>query len=132
MIKYYLKLMNKLNPWQISFFAALIYGFWAGWVNSDHGSDIALKVGLIQASYAFLSTALVTFIAQKLLEKFNFSSAARVIALLASWVVMLSIPVLLHTWQNTPDLIEAILPGAIIGTLYLGSYCYNSEASPPK
>jgi hypothetical protein len=127
MIKYYHRLINELNPWQIALLAAIVYGAWAGWVNSEYGNNIALKASLVQASYAFFLTALVSLVARQLLNYFNFSRAARWIALLASWLVMLAIPVILHTWQHTPDLLEAILPGATIGSVYLWTYCHNAK-----
>lgn len=129
MIKVYQRLLNAFSPWQIALLAAIGYGCWAGWVNSEYGYHIALKTGLIQGSYAFISTAIVTFIAQTVLNHFNASRKSRWLALFTSWSVMLAIPITLHTWQHTPDLLQAIVPGAIIGTLYLWTYCqsYNKN-----
>ena len=128
MIKGYQRLLNAFSPWQIALLAAVGYGCWAGWVNSEYGNAIALKTGLIQGTYAFISTAIVTLIAKKILNRFDYSRASRWLALLASWSVMLAIPITLHTWQHTPDLLQAIIPGAMIGTLYLWTYCHNYQA----
>lgn len=127
MIKRYQRLLNAFSPWQIALLAAIAYGCWAGWVNSEYGNNIALKTGIIQGSYAFISTAIVTMIAQTILRYFDATPGSRWIALLASWSVMLAIPISLHTWQHTPDLLQAIIPGAIIGTLYLWTYCQSYQ-----
>ena len=128
MIKGYQRLLNAFSPWQIALLAAVGYGCWAGWVNSEYGNTIALKTGLIQGTYAFISTAIVTLIAKKILTLFSYSRGSRWLALLASWSVMLAIPISLHTWQHTPDLLQAIVPGAMIGTLYLWTYCHSCQA----
>lgn len=125
MIKYYQRLINSFSPWQIALLAACGYGLWAGWVNNEYGGDIALKTALIQGTYAFLSTSVITLIATKLLRYLSFSDASRWVSLIVSWLVMLAIPILLHTWQDTPDLFEAITPGVLIGSIYLWTYCHN-------
>ena len=127
MINNYRKLVNRLSPWQIALLAALVYGAWAAFVNSEHGNQAALKAGLVQGSYAFVSTWLISFIAKSMLAYWGYSQGVRWSAMSVSWLVMLAIPVLLHTWQQTPDLLEAILPGLAIGSLYLWSYCQQLQ-----
>ncbi|MGY5451544.1 hypothetical protein ACVFI8_11465 [Agarivorans sp. MS3-6] len=130
MIKHYQKLVNQLSPWQIALLAALLYGAWAAFVNSEYGSNIAFKAGIVQGSYAFGSTWLISFIAKSVLQHWGYSQAVRCLAMAVSWLVMLFIPVTLHTWQQTPDLIEAMLPGLAIGSVYLWTYCFQLEAKP--
>ncbi|GDY26989.1 hypothetical protein AHAT_28790 [Agarivorans sp. Toyoura001] len=132
MIERYRQLVNQLSPWQIALLAALVYGAWAAFVNSEHGNGVAIKAGLVQGSYAFVSTWLISFIAKWMLLRWGFSQTVRWSAMSVSWLVMLAIPVVLHTWQNTPDLVEAILPGLAIGSLYLWSYCQQLQAPKPE
>ncbi|MDO6763226.1 hypothetical protein [Agarivorans sp. 1_MG-2023] len=132
MIERYRQLVNQLSPWQIALLAALVYGAWAAFVNSEHGNAVALKAGLVQGSYAFVSTWLISFIAKWMLLRWGFSQTVRWSAMSVSWLVMLAIPVVLHTWQKTPDLVEAILPGLAIGSLYLWSYCQQLQAPKPE
>ncbi|WP_411993156.1 hypothetical protein [Agarivorans sp. DSG3-1] len=132
MIERYRQLVNQLSPWQIALLAALVYGAWAAFVNSEHGNGVALKAGLVQGSYAFVSTWLISFIAKWMLLRWGFSQTVRWSAMSVSWLVMLAIPVVLHTWQKTPDLVEAILPGLAIGSLYLWSYCQQLQAPKPE
>ncbi|WP_026959738.1 hypothetical protein [Aliagarivorans taiwanensis] len=129
MLKLYRQGLQSLSPWQISLLAAVIYGSWAGWVNSDHGSMVALRAGLVQASYAFVSTALVTYIARYFLLKPWSSPWPLAAALGVGWSCLLAIPLSLHHWQNTPDIFEAIAPGLAIGTLYLYSYCHYFDGN---
>ena len=53
--------------------AFLIYGSWAGWVNSEYGSAVALRAGLGQGINAFFSTWAVTAVARKMLEKIGYN-----------------------------------------------------------
>lgn len=97
----------------------LIYGAWAAYVNSDHGSEMALRAGLGQGAYAFVSTWLVTAAARELLARLGYHSLALVLSFFITFCLMLSIPLLLHALLGTVDVWEAILPGLIWGSGYI-------------
>ena len=97
----------------------LIYGVWAAFVNLDHGNEMALRAGLGQGAYAFVSTWLVTGAARELLARLGYHTLALVLSFLITFSLMLSIPLLLHALLGTVDVWEAILPGLIWGSGYI-------------
>lgn len=99
--------------------AALVYGLWAGWVNSEHGIDTGIRVGLVQAAYAFLSTLTVAEAAKWMYSRITPSFVHLTLTFLATFFVMLAIPLAVHSIANTPDIMEAILPGLLWGSLYV-------------
>ena len=105
--------------------AALVYGVWAGWVNSDHGVNVGLRVGLVQAAYAFVSTLTVAEAAKWLFKRSNESWLALTLVFIATFFVMLAIPVAVHWLAMTPDIIEAIAPGLLWGSLYILVLLYS-------
>ncbi|WP_432455528.1 MULTISPECIES: hypothetical protein [unclassified Agarivorans] len=129
MIQRYSKLVNGLSPWQIAILAALGYGAWAALVNREYGPVVSLRAGLVQGSYAFVSTALISYVARAVLQRWGYHQHIRYLAMLLSWLVMLSIPSLLHLWQHTPNWQQAMLPGVLFGSLYLWSYCQQLQPS---
>lgn len=99
--------------------AALIYGVWAGWVNAEHGNHIALRVGIIQAVYAFVSTLTVAEAAKWMYRKLSPSLLHLTLTFFATFGVMLGFPLVVHYLAMTPDILEAILPGLLWGSLYI-------------
>lgn len=100
--------------------ALLVYGTWAGWVNSEYGLAVALRAGFGQGIYAFISTWVVTAFARKVLAKFGPNWKGILISFSSTFVVMLAFPVVIHNLLMTPDILEAILPGLIWGSGYIG------------
>tara|TARA_R100001377_G_scaffold50373_1_gene29308 strand:- start:224 stop:580 length:357 start_codon:yes stop_codon:yes gene_type:complete len=97
----------------------LIYGPWAAFVNLDHGPEMALRAGLGQGAYAFVSTWLITGTARAALARLGYHSLALVLSFLITFCLMLSIPLLLHALLGTADVWEAILPGLLWGSGYI-------------
>lgn len=115
--------LKPLKSEKANIFAAilafLIYGSWAGWVNSEYGLAITLRAGLGQGIYAFFSTWVVTAVARKILYKYGLNWKGMLISFLVTFLVMLAFPVVIHNILMTPDIIEAILPGLIWGSGYI-------------
>ena len=115
--------LKPLKSEKANIFAAtlafLIYGSWAGWVNSEYGLVISLRAGLGQGVYAFFSTWVVTAVARKILYKFGLNWKGMLMSFLVTFQVMLAFPVVIHNILMTPDIIEAILPGLIWGSGYI-------------
>ena len=97
----------------------LIYGVWAAFVNLDHGSDMALRAGLGQGAYAFVSTWLVTASAQHLLAWLGYNRLGLALCFLLTFCLMLSLPLIIHTLLGTADIWEAIAPGLLWGSGYI-------------
>jgi hypothetical protein len=120
-----LRLAGRLNPWLVAALAALVYGAWAGFVNREYGGDVAFRTFAAQGAYAFVATALVSWVARMALGR----GLTRWQAMAAASVVMVGTPLCIHLFNHTPDIFEAMLPGLIIGSIYLHSYCTAQAAN---
>ena len=100
--------------------AFIIYGSWAAWVNSEYGIQVSLRAGLGQGIYAFFSTWFVTSTARKMLVRYGNGWLGKAVSFTTAFLVMLAFPAVIHNVLRTPDIIEAILPGLIWGSGYIG------------
>ena len=112
--------------------AALGYGGWAVYANYEHGTHAWLMAGLVQASYAFCSTFVVTYVAQRTFTKYDCGIKGVCAGFVASFVVMLAIPLLVHNLVGTPDIWQTILPGLIWGSIYLLGVLISLQSSQKK
>lgn len=103
----------------MSLLAALVYGTWAAFANSEHGVAIALKAGLGQGSYALFSTFWVTVSAVRIFRLCRGGWIGVFAGFIVSFIVMISIPLTIHTLLRTPDTWQAILPGLVWGSGYI-------------
>ena len=99
--------------------AFLAYGFWAGAVNYWAQAPHFVKAGLIQGTYAFITTLLLRLSVLAIYKKFRHTDNAIIYTYLTSFVLLISIPVLIHMTFGTQEIFYAVLPGAIIGSIYL-------------
>lgn len=109
----------KVSPVIAGILAALVYGSWAAFVNSEHGTIIWVKAGLGQGTYAFFSTWIVTNTALKSLAFFGSRWWAQLLSFLTSFLVMITFPLTIHTLLGTVDILQAIAPGLIWGSVYI-------------
>lgn len=108
-------LINLLN----ASLAFLIYGGWAAFVNSEYGLAVLIRSGLGQGVYAFFSTWMVTAVARKVLFHYGSNWRGFALSFLASFFIMLACPLTVHAILQTPEVIQAILPGLIWGSFYI-------------
>ncbi len=106
----------------ISLLAGLIYGSWAAFANFEHGTAVAAKAGIGQGIYALASTWLVTLTAVYVYHKLKGGWLGFCCGFGSSFLVMLSIPLLIHSILLTPNVWQAILPGLIWGSGYIFIY----------
>ena len=100
-------------------FAFLAYGGWSTWVNHQSQAQNFISSGLIQGSYAFISTLLLEISALKIFSFFKPRQHAKFITYVLCFLLMIGLPVLLHGLNHTHEIFYSILPGAIIGSVYL-------------
>lgn len=103
------------------------YGGWAVLANWSHGETIAIKSGLVQGSYSFCLTWVMT-LATEWLHGLFLNLTYRV------WRLMISIcSVLFATAYSinyvagTPEILMTIIPGFIIGSVYTLVYIMALE-----
>ncbi len=99
--------------------AFLVYGSWAGLVNYWDSSEQFIKAGLIQGSYAFTTTLLLKISVMNIYRKFNDTDFAMMYTYVVSFILLITIPVTIHYIFDTKAIFYAILPGTIIGSIYL-------------
>lgn len=97
-------------------FAALFYGGWATYCNWAYDMKVALTAGLVQGGFAFTSTLILTSLVLYLLKRNN-ATFTRVFA--QSSFPLVTIPALLHFLAGTPNILAAMLPGLVVGHIYL-------------
>lgn len=102
--------------------AGIGYGGWAVYANFEHGTHAWLMAGIVQAIYAFLSTLTVTHCARLVFLKFKCGIRGVATGFVASFILMLIIPITVHASIGTPDIWQTITPGLIWGGIYLMSF----------
>lgn len=118
-------IVQRLSSLMIPLLAGIIYGSWAAYSNSEYGFAIGLRTGIAQGSYAFFSTWIVTEAAKRIYFKFSEDSNKRkgiIAGFMASFGLMLSIPLIIHTLIETPDMWQSMAPGLIWGSVYIALY----------
>lgn len=99
--------------------ALLIYGGWAVYANFEHGLHAGVTAGIVQGVYAFISTLTITLIAKAVYQKCGCGVRGICLGFCTSFIIMITIPLSVHTAFGTPDIWQTILPGLIWGSIYL-------------
>jgi len=107
--------------------AAIGYGGWAVFANFEHGMHAWMMAGVIQGAYAFVSTLSITHIARWVFLKCNCAIKGIITGFIASFIVMLALPLGVHSIAGTPDLWQTILPGLIWGSIYLMGFLVSLD-----
>lgn len=110
---------NNLSAFIIALLASLGYGGWAIYANHEYEPHVWMMAGMVQAIYAFASTYSITYVAQYIFIKYNCGIKGVIAGFGMSFLVMLAIPIAVHSLVGTPDLLQTILPGLIWGSIYL-------------
>ena len=101
--------------------AALIgYGGWAVFANYGFSVTAAWRAGCVQGIYASTSTLLLALAIRNIYFFMGSGHRGKLIAFAAGIVIIISLPTLLNTVAQTPHVIKTILPGALIGSVYVG------------
>lgn len=104
--------------------AAVVFGGWAAYVNSEYGLFVLLRTGLGQGLYALFSTWIVSKTAADIYAFAGGKLRGFVAGFIASFLIMVSIPLAIHHVLGTPEIIAAILPGIIWGSGYIATYLW--------
>ncbi|MEO0508611.1 MAG: hypothetical protein AAF065_01985 [Verrucomicrobiota bacterium] len=107
--------------------AALGYGGWAVFVNYEVSPMSGWRAGCVQGSYAFCSTLFLTIAIRKIYYLGGSGKRGRLIAFAVGIVIIISLPATLNLIAQTPNVIMTILPGILIGSVYVGMFAYLLE-----
>ena len=100
----------------------LAYGSWAIYANWDHGQDIALRSGVVQGSYSFALTLVMTLVTEWLFEMLKNLTFGILILMFSVCSVLFATAYGINYLAGTPEIIMTIFPGWVIGSIYTGVY----------
>ncbi len=107
------------TPLSASIAACIGYGIWSAFCNWSHGIKTAISAFLVQGSFAFTSTLLLSVLAITLMRKLSDARFTKSLTFLICYIFIATIPASLHWLAGTPEIFASILPGLIIGSAYL-------------
>ena len=105
--------LTLLAPW----IAGLFYGSWAAYSNIEHGNSAALTALTIQGGFAMLSTWLLTSFISWSIQR-QHPNPKPWFTFLQTAALLIGIPAIAHNVLGTPDILQAMLPGLIVGNGY--------------
>lgn len=121
-------MLNTLAPG----LAFTLYALWSLAINFYSHREWAWVSSLTQGSYAFMSTlCLQLFVAFFYLQMSKILSQAKLITLLTSWLLVTFLPVSLHLWVGTPNVLGTVAPGVIVSIGY-STYLVMRQASSAR
>ena len=107
--------------------AALGYGGWAFFANFDTSASAAWRASILQGCYAFGSTLLLNTAVRTISRKLGGGPRGKTIAYICGLIIIVSIPLAIHSVAQTPNILLTIAPGVIWGSIYVGIYMYFLE-----
>ena len=130
------QIFSRFNALERSFFSAVLafvgYGSWAYFVNSMHGWAASLKAALVQGSYSFFVTLVMTLFMEHTYRVFLRFLRNGLIA--SSFAVLFTCGLLfsgswwINSLAGTPEIFDTVILGYIIGGLYTISYINRLNA----
>jgi len=105
-------------------FAAIVFGNWAAYVNSEYGLLVSVRSGLGQGVYALFATWIVTRTAASAFSFGGGGAHGFATGFVASFLLMISLPLTIHHVLGTPEVLGAILPGVLWGSGYIAAYLW--------
>ena len=112
--------------------AAVVFGSWAAFVNSEYGLLVLIRSGLGQGIYAFFATWIVTRTAANVFAFTGGGPHGLIMSFIASFLVMICFPLTIHHALGTPEILNAILPGVLWGSGYIFTYLWVLGRSVPE
>ncbi len=110
--------MTKLVKSFAPIIAALVYGSWAGFSNWQYELSKVFMAALVQGSFAFAATWLLTSTVTWLMARHS-ETPRPILVFFQCAFLLLIIPAGLHFLAGTPNIIQSMLPGFVIGNIYL-------------
>ena len=107
--------------------AALVFGSWAAFVNSEYGTFVLVRTGLGQGIYALFSTWIVTRTVAEVMKLTQGHTLRFFVSFASAFVVMVSIPIVIHAVLGTPKILLAIAPGVLWGSLFIAGCVWTTE-----
>jgi len=121
--------LSKIQRSVISGIAGfLVYGGWAFWINSSHGTAMGISAGILQGSYSFVLTLTTTLVMEYLMATLKGIPFRGVLTVVLVSAITLSVAYSLQWLNGTPEILFTILPGFFIGAVYCAVYVAGLQA----
>ena len=108
--------------------AGLVFGSWAAYVNREYGTFVLVRTGLGQGVYALFSTWIVTHTVAEVMNFTKGNSLRFLFGFASGFIVMVSIPLAIHTALGTPEIVLAIAPGVLWGSIFIAGCVWTTGA----
>lgn len=107
--------------------AGLVFGSWAAYVNSEYGTFVLIRTGLGQGIYALFSTWIVTRTVRDVMNVTTGNPLRFIAGFASGFIVMVSIPLAIHAALGTPQILLAIAPGVLWGSIYIVGCVWTTD-----
>ena len=111
--------------------AGLVFGSWAACVHSEYGTFVLVRTGLGQGIYALFSTWIVTHTVADVMDFPRRNSLRFFFGFASGFIVMVSIPLAIHLALGTPEIVLAIAPGVLWGSIFIAGCVWTTGTSRP-
>lgn len=112
-----------------AFSASIFYGIWAFFAN--YSAQNAITSALVQFVASFVFGTIMAMIVEWVFEHTK-PPLRFVVSAFAPYSLVLVLFFIIHYLINTENIIQTLLPNAIIGTLYFVIYCIKLEKQAAK
>jgi hypothetical protein len=107
--------------------AFVLWGGWAAYINSQHGTAEAVRSAIAQGIASFVITIFLTFSVARLHGVLRQRFARAVLPALATVTLTGSLLVALHSLAGTPEVLATVVPPITVAALY----CLYVNPPPP-
>lgn len=98
------------------------YGLWAAYANESHGSAAALRAGVVQGSYSFVLTLVMSLVTEWVYARLDGVRLRAPLTVAAVVGALFGTAYGINAVAGTPEIVATIAPGFAIGALYTGAY----------
>ena len=99
---------------------AIIWGIWAWWINSDHGTEIALRATRTQIAFTIVNAFVYSLLMEGIFFAIRSVIWRNITTFIVPNVIVTVLLISIHTWRGTPNvLVTAAAPLAIVFALSL-------------
>ena len=113
---------ERVAPW----LACVCYGAWAAFSNAEHSVGSMITAFMVQGGFAFVSTWLLARFIGWLIQQQQPDPRYPLVFMQCA-IILIAVPATLHLAAGTPDIVEAMLPGVILGNGYAGLLIYRKR-----
>ncbi len=101
------------------------YGAWAYWVNQMVSHSVGIKAALVQGSFSFVITLVLSALMEFLHQRFASLRYGNYVTIMVACLILYISSYSINFIAGTPNIIRTILPGALFSTFYVWGYVFS-------